>query len=197
MSERTSDRRLSLWEKFKNKAYRHAFVASHLANNISAQIFSTREARGWTQQQLAEASGMAQARISVMENSAYENFSLSTLKRLATALDVALIVRFVPFSELADYATNADSDRLVVPEFKKDALRHYDEAAEPIMVPQQPVAGRTLVAGMTKFDLNREAATSYWTNTALSQARSLQTRYIPTMIFGDAAIVQQDVAGHG
>ena len=122
MSERTSDRRLSLWEKFKDKVYRDGFVASHLASNIAAQIFSTRELRGWTQQELADQAGMAQARISVMEDSGYEAFSVKTLKRLASALDVALVIRFVPFSELADYAINMTSDEIAVREFKNDAL---------------------------------------------------------------------------
>jgi transcriptional regulator with XRE-family HTH domain len=122
VSERTSDRRISLWEKFKDKAYRDGFVASHLANNIAAQIFSTRELRGLTQTELAEMAGMAQARISVMEYSGYENFSVKTLKRLASALDVALVVRFVPFSELADYATNITPDKVAVREFKSDSL---------------------------------------------------------------------------
>jgi len=121
-SERTSDRRISLWEKFKDKVYRDGFVAGHLANNIAAQIFSTRELRGLTQTELAEKAGMAQARISVMEDSGYENLSVKTLKRLASALDVALVVRFVPFSELADYATNVTPDKVAVREFKNDTL---------------------------------------------------------------------------
>jgi len=122
VSERTSDRRISLWDKFKEKVYRDGFVASHLANNIAAQIFSTRELRGLTQTELAQKAGMAQARISVMEDSGYENFSVKTLRRLASALDVALVVRFVPFSELADYATNITPDKVAVREFKNDSL---------------------------------------------------------------------------
>jgi transcriptional regulator with XRE-family HTH domain len=162
VSERTSDRRQSLWEKFKNKAFRHSFVSGHLANNISAQIFSTREARGWTQQQLAEAADMAQARISVMENSAYENFSLNTLKRLAAALDVALIVRFVPFSELLDYATNMDAEKLAVREFKDDMVSQPDEA-EIVVGPEPNTISRTFVAGTIELNLNRsEAARRYW-----------------------------------
>jgi transcriptional regulator with XRE-family HTH domain len=120
VSDHISERQLSLWEKFEHKGYRDGFVSSHLANNIAAQIYSTRELRGWTQEELAEKAGMAQARICVMENSTYDKYSLSTLKRLASALDVALIVRFAPFSELAEYATSMGPDRLAVRDFKND-----------------------------------------------------------------------------
>jgi transcriptional regulator with XRE-family HTH domain len=120
VSDRISERQLSLWEKFEEKEYRDGFVSSHLAENINAQIYSTRELRGWTQQEFADKAGMAQARICVMENSSYDKFSLTTLKRLASALDVALIVRFVPFSELAEYATSMGPERLAVRDFTND-----------------------------------------------------------------------------
>ena len=111
-----------LWGKFKAKKYRDAFVASHLSTNIASQIFVMREARGWKQQELAEETGMAQARISVMENPGYENFSLATLKRLASAFDVALVVRFVPFGELAQWITQISPSVLAPPQFTKDPL---------------------------------------------------------------------------
>ena len=124
MLDRTSDhdRRVALWEKFQDRKYREGFVASHLTDNISAQIFSTREARGWTQQQLANAAGMAQTRICLMENSSYESFTISTLKRLASAFDVALVVRFEPYSELLDWATRTTPKQIAVLQFSKDSL---------------------------------------------------------------------------
>jgi transcriptional regulator with XRE-family HTH domain len=136
VSDRISERQLSLWEKFDDKEYRDSFVSSHLANNISAQIYSTREMRGWTQQELADHAGMAQARISVMENSSYEKFSLSTLKRLASALDVALIVRLVPFSELASYATSMGPEKLAIRDFKNDLIAQV--AASPRTTQAEP-----------------------------------------------------------
>ena len=65
---------------------------------------------------------MKQPRIALMENATYENYSLTTLKRLASALDVALVVRFVPFSELAEYATSMGPEKLAVRDLKNDLL---------------------------------------------------------------------------
>ena len=53
-----------------------------------------------SQQELAEEVGMGQARISLLENPNYQGLSLATLKRIANAFDVALVVRFEPFSKL-------------------------------------------------------------------------------------------------
>jgi transcriptional regulator with XRE-family HTH domain len=88
---------------------------------------STREARHWTQTDLAKEVGMAQSRISLLEDPSYEKFSLTTLKRLASAFDVALIVRFVPFSELAQWSTNITPGLLAPVRFEDDHL-----AAPPI-----------------------------------------------------------------
>jgi transcriptional regulator with XRE-family HTH domain len=52
-----------------------------------------------TQSQLAQAIGMSQNNLSRLENPEYGKHSLSTLKRIAEALDLALVVRFVPFSQ--------------------------------------------------------------------------------------------------
>jgi transcriptional regulator with XRE-family HTH domain len=59
-----------------------------------------REERGWTQRELGDIAGVRQNWISQIESPDYEGFSLRTLKKLAFAFDVALIVRFVPFSLL-------------------------------------------------------------------------------------------------
>jgi hypothetical protein len=46
---------------------------------------------------------MNQNAISRLERPDYGKATLTTLRRLAAAMDVALIVRFVPFSELVDW----------------------------------------------------------------------------------------------
>ena len=49
---------------------------------------------------------MNQNAISRLENPSYGKATLTTLKRLAAAFDVALIVRFVPFGQLVDWASS-------------------------------------------------------------------------------------------
>jgi transcriptional regulator with XRE-family HTH domain len=108
-----------IWKKMADKEYRDNYVAAHLSNTISAQIFMLREENGWTQKQLADKAHMGQSRISALEDPNYENVEISTLKRLASAFDVALTVRFVPFSELVEWV---DGPKLQVCNFANDSL---------------------------------------------------------------------------
>ncbi len=61
---------------------------------IATQIKVLREQRGWTQKQLAERAGMAQERISVLEDVNYAAWSIRTLRRLAKAFGLRLVIRF-------------------------------------------------------------------------------------------------------
>jgi transcriptional regulator with XRE-family HTH domain len=112
----------AIWRKLRNKEYRGSFVASQISNTIAAQIFSLREARGWTQAELAEMAGMKQSRISDLEDPNYENYQTRTLLKLGSAFDVGVIVRFVPFSELAQWAANLSPKDYLPTEFLKDGI---------------------------------------------------------------------------
>jgi transcriptional regulator with XRE-family HTH domain len=90
----------------RGKAVRDHFVESHLNKTIAYQIRATRDLLGWSQEQLAVEVGMNQNAISRLESPDYGKPTLTTLKRLASAFDVALVVRFVPFSELMDWTTS-------------------------------------------------------------------------------------------
>ena len=111
-----------IWSKLTNKEYRDSFVASNIANTVSSQVFTLRDQRGWTQKELAQRAGMGQSRIPALEDPNLDNFEIGTLKRLASAFDVALVVRFVPFSELVDWTTNLSEEKLLVSEFASDTL---------------------------------------------------------------------------
>lgn len=112
----------ALWSKFRSRRYREAFVASHLSTTIAAQISTMREARAWTQTDLAAAANMRQSRISVLEDPSNRSLSVKTLQRIAAAFDVAVIVRFVPYSEVARWATDSGPKKFEVPEFKDDKI---------------------------------------------------------------------------
>ena len=112
--------RQEIWASLADKTRREAFVASHLSNNTGSQIFALREARGWSQERFAAEVGMAQPRISVLEAGC--DCSLRTLKRIAASYDVALIVRFVPFSELVDWIAGLSEDQLAPLDFANDQL---------------------------------------------------------------------------
>ena len=105
-----------------SKERRDAFVSAYVDETIPFQIRALRDQqnRRWTQQELAERAGMKQERISTLENPNYGSYSLRILKQLAAAFDVALIVRFVPFSELAEWKLYLSSDSLQVPSFEQE-----------------------------------------------------------------------------
>ena len=65
---------------------------------LAVQIQSLRLKEGWTQDFLAQKAGTKQAGVCRWENS-QPPASLATLKKIASAFDVALVVKFVPFSE--------------------------------------------------------------------------------------------------
>ena len=120
-----------LKEQLKDKKYRDAFVSEHIDTGIPFQIRALRKQRGWTQKELSNLIGMAQERISVAENPNYSRFNLKTLKRIASAFDVALIVRFIPISELVKWELNLSSETLEAVSFNKDPyFRETKEAAK-------------------------------------------------------------------
>lgn len=110
-----------LIEKLRaSKEYRDAFVASQMSMGLPFQIRALRKQRKWDQKKLATEADMLQPRISTMESPGYASPNLETLKRLASAFDVALIVRFVPFSELLRWSDRFSPDEFQVPSFDND-----------------------------------------------------------------------------
>jgi transcriptional regulator with XRE-family HTH domain len=104
----------SLLKRLRKKEYRKEFVSARVAAAVSAQVSALRQKNNWTQAQLAEAAQMKQARISLIEHGDYENFTLGTLKRLASAFDVGLIVEFVSFPKFLRWV-DVDSSASVIP----------------------------------------------------------------------------------
>lgn len=119
---RRNKMREQLAAKLADKGYRHLFVSEQINTGLAFQLRAMREARGWTQAELGRRAGMAQARVSLMEDANYSRFSLNTLKRLASALDVALDVRFEAFSDLVDRFVKLDSSSLNVPSYEGDVF---------------------------------------------------------------------------
>jgi len=99
----TITKRTDVWDELaESKHNRDGFMAGYLAADIPRQITTIRESLGWTKKQLAEKTGIAANRISLLEQEDYDNYTISTLKRIASAFDVALSVQFVSFSQLVN-----------------------------------------------------------------------------------------------
>lgn len=118
----------SIWKKMRRKPYRDAFIASHVSETVAAQIALLRSERGWTQKQLAEKTSMKQSRISALEDPNYENYEVGTLKRIASAFDVGLTVRFVPFSDVVRWSATLGPHKLTIADFENDCIDGRVEA---------------------------------------------------------------------
>src|SRR6476660_1855910 len=79
--------------RLANKEYRDSFVGSQINVGLPFQIRALREQKKWKQSELAAKAGMLQPRISAMERPGGAKFNIETLRRIASALDVALMVR--------------------------------------------------------------------------------------------------------
>ncbi|MGZ8918914.1 MAG: helix-turn-helix domain-containing protein [Methylobacter sp.] len=88
----------TLITEFQDKEYAHAYMEEFLNMHIAAQIKTLREQRGWSQEQLAAASGMKQERISKLEDVEYDAWTIKTLNKLSEAFDLTLKVSFENFS---------------------------------------------------------------------------------------------------
>ncbi len=114
------DERRNFLDEVQDEEYRHEFVSEHVAVGLAFQINLTRQARGWTQEELASRCDMAQESISRLEDPNYGRYSLKTLKRLAKAFDVGLLVRFVSFGELGEWTVDLPSHKLTPPSYDEE-----------------------------------------------------------------------------
>jgi transcriptional regulator with XRE-family HTH domain len=109
-----------LYDYLSNPEIRHLYVESNIRQLLPMQLKSMREARGWSQPEVGEKAGMKQSAIARLEDPRYGSMTLSTLKRLAKAFDVALIVRFAPFSDFISWTAQINEPRLSPPSFNEE-----------------------------------------------------------------------------
>lgn len=97
----TSVRRNALVGKLQGKEYRDAYLRASITHGLAHQIRINRELRNLSQTSLAEKCGKTttQVAISRLEDPAYGKFTLNTILKVASALDVAVLVRLVPYSK--------------------------------------------------------------------------------------------------
>jgi transcriptional regulator with XRE-family HTH domain len=140
MSSPTDSIRQQLIESLKDPEYRRAFAADGIQADIAIQVRINRERRGWKQIQLAQKMGKPQGTISKLENPEKEGVTLKTLNELAAAFDTALLVRFVPFSELIKWLDTESEDKFFAVEFHKDPGIFPPPESKPEAAPETVLA---------------------------------------------------------
>jgi transcriptional regulator with XRE-family HTH domain len=149
---------------FEDKAYRDAFTSAGVSNRLAFQIFAMREQRGWSQEMLATKADTVQPVVSRWEKPGHK-FTLATLKKIASAFDVGLVVGFVPLSQLAKWHAGIRPGTLEVPSYEDEKqaeeLAENFDASEPsatsVGVTAQFVPGPQMELPMLRPVLTRAA----------------------------------------
>ena len=125
----------NLWRKLKNKNYREGYVDAQFSVEIPFQINRLRTTRGWTQAELARRSGLSSGYISKIEQAGNGPRTISTLQKLCNAFDIALFVRFVPFSNLVKENQEFNIGTFDATPFSEDSLSvEYEDYSHSLPV---------------------------------------------------------------
>jgi transcriptional regulator with XRE-family HTH domain len=101
---------LRLSQKLRDKGYRLRFFLAEASAKIAAQLITLRKKRGLTQTEVANLVGTRQPAISRAERADYQNWSFSTLRGIAEALDARIQVVIEPSEDiLHEYDENHGS----------------------------------------------------------------------------------------
>jgi transcriptional regulator with XRE-family HTH domain len=103
-----------------SRKYRQRFVDAFVRQGVASQIQLLRKREGLSQKKLGEITDKKQNAIARLEDPSYGKFTLTTLLELANAFDVALSVRFIPFSELEEQTNNLTPEKLCARRFSDE-----------------------------------------------------------------------------
>lgn len=121
-----------LLDEFLDEEYAHGYMEGHAHEKLVAQIYWTRKARKWTQEDLAEKADMTQERVSKIERGEFDSLTMTTLRKLARALDVSLNVGFQPFSHAIVDVCNHSKDDFAL-KSRVESLRELKESHGTVM----------------------------------------------------------------
>jgi transcriptional regulator with XRE-family HTH domain len=111
-----------LLNRFRSFKYRHGYVDEFTDAYIATQIKVLREQRGLNQTALGELAGMKQSQISELEDVNNRSWKVRTLKKLARAFDLVLIVRFEQFGRVLPDIGKLDREHLERAGFEDDPV---------------------------------------------------------------------------
>lgn len=113
--------RRRLAERLQDSDYRHGYFESHIDSSIAAQIKANRTYRKMSQKQLAKAAGLFQSQVSKLEDVNHERWTAKTLRRIARAFDLVLVIRLERFSKALGLRDDFPRN-LVEPPFSEDTM---------------------------------------------------------------------------
>lgn len=105
---------------FDDKEFRESFVDEFVRTGIAFQIRALRQREDWSQSDLGRKTGKPQNVISRLEDPDYGSFTIRSLLEIAAAFDVALMVRFVSFSDLWKVSQKLTQGDLAVTKYDEE-----------------------------------------------------------------------------
>ncbi len=148
------------FKKFLDKPYRDAYIGAHIKNNIAYQTRLMREQRNWTQQQLAEKADKTQNTISRLEDPSYGKLTIKTLLELASSFDVALLIKFVPFSDFLNETQALSAEALSAKSFTEELREN-----ETLQLIEQQIQSTKVIIGSFGVDTHIKQTISVTTQT--------------------------------
>ena len=110
--------------RLRKKEFRDEYCSAFVRTGIAYQIQTLRDQRNWLQKDLASRAGKPQSVISRLEDPDYGKFNVQSLLELAATFDVALLVRFVSYSEFIKRVEQLSPEDYAVPSFEEDTELH-------------------------------------------------------------------------
>ena len=135
----TTNKSEQIWESLRDPEFRKQFIDEHVDVGIAFQIRSLRNRQGLKQSDLAKLLDVEQSQVSPWENPDYGRYTSATLKNLAKAFDVGLLVRFVPFSTLVDWTVNLTSEVIAPPSFSEEEKKYHVTALASIVAASKAI----------------------------------------------------------
>jgi ribosome-binding protein aMBF1 (putative translation factor) len=94
-----------LKKKLKNPEFKRHYQTEGIKLRIGIRIAELRNKAGLTQSELAKKIGVSQGFIAQLEMADTENYEIKTLKRIASAIGMTLVIGFINKSELKHRTT--------------------------------------------------------------------------------------------
>lgn len=140
-------------ERLRDKEFRSAYVRATIEHGLAHQIRALRTARGWSQADLAAKIGAKnQSAISRLEDPSYGRHSLMTIEKLADAFDVALLVKFAPFSRLLDETEDLSPAALNAISFAEECTAMLAKEVNASEIAEDVISGVMLGISADKYE---------------------------------------------
>jgi hypothetical protein len=106
--------------KMSNKEFRRAFVESNVRRGLAYQVRAMRKAKKMSQGELGGLLAKPQNVVSRLENPSYGKWTVQTLLEVAAGFDVAVLVKFVPYSRLVRETEDLSNEALAPMDYQTE-----------------------------------------------------------------------------